>query len=131
MRVHRSVAGLELVLLLHGLLDVGRKSWAVNTNGLHCKFLKLSMIISVHYKLLHTVCSIVILAMLKRCCCGIAVTVDSTGIVWGRPIARCRTAPSNARDACGTLSAHPIVARGPMALALRLVHNEIIMLAAQ
>jgi hypothetical protein len=71
---------------------------------------------------------VVIREMLGKCCYVIVVTVDITGTVWEKTIAGCHVAPGTARAAARVAHYPPTVARGPMALALRLVRNEIIII---
>ena len=66
--------------------------------------------------------------MVAGCCYVMDVTVDSIGIVLERTDARPLGAPGSARAAARVAHHPPVVARGPMALALRLVHNYFIYL---
>jgi hypothetical protein len=65
--------------------------------------------------------------MVAGCCYVITVTVDSIGIVLERTDAsRPLGEPGSARAAARVAHHPPVVARGPMAFALRLVHNELL-----
>ena len=61
--------------------------------------------------------------MLPGCCCVINVLVATIGIVLASTAAGHLGVPGTARDVVQVARYPPVVARGPMALALRLVHN--------